>query len=89
MPWHDPIAPDFPLPEGHAFAMDDGTRYTHSGARWRDRKWIRQIQRRVGVNADGRYGFHTAAAVERFQRRHGLAVDGAVGPRTWFVMFKG
>lgn len=32
--------------------------------------------------ADGKYGAKTRAAVELFQRRNGLAVDGRVGPRT-------
>ena len=32
--------------------------------------------------ADGRYGEKTRAAVELFQRRNGLAVDGRVGPAT-------
>ena len=32
--------------------------------------------------ADGKYGAKTRAAVELFQRRNGLAVDGRVGPAT-------
>ncbi len=31
---------------------------------------------------DGIYGWRTAEAVKKFQRKHGLAVDGICGPRT-------
>ena len=37
-------------------------------------------------SADGRYGEKTRAAVELFQRRNGLAVDGRVGPATAAAM---
>ena len=37
-------------------------------------------------SADGRYGEKTRAAVELFQRRNGLAVDGRVGPATASAM---
>ena len=39
------------------------------------------------LNADGRYGAATAAAVQRFQRRNGLAADGSVGQATWEKLF--
>lgn len=32
---------------------------------------------------DGIYGFQTFTAVQNFQRRNGLSVDGIVGPNTW------
>lgn len=88
MPWHDPLpSPCFPLPRGHVFAQNDGTKWTHSGERWRDRRHIRNIQRKVGAGVDGRYGPGTARHVRSFQSRHGLAVDGQVGPATWAVLF--
>lgn len=39
------------------------------------------------LNADGRFGAATAAAVQRFQRRSGLTADGVVGEETWEKMF--
>lgn len=36
--------------------------------------------------ADGRFGSHTRAAVEAFQREHGLRADGVVGERTQRVL---
>jgi peptidoglycan hydrolase-like protein with peptidoglycan-binding domain len=43
---------------------------------------VAELQRRLGVRADGAFGPRTRAAVRRFQRRHGLAPDGIVGPLT-------
>ncbi len=43
---------------------------------------VRQIQRKVGVSADGVFGPATRSAVKRYQSRHGLGADGVVGPRT-------
>ena len=37
-------------------------------------------------SADGSYGARTKAAVEAFQRKNGLAVDGRVGPKTAAAM---
>jgi peptidoglycan hydrolase-like protein with peptidoglycan-binding domain len=40
------------------------------------------VQRKLGITADGVAGPQTKRAVKRFQRAHGLVVDGVVGPQT-------
>ena len=43
---------------------------------------VRNIQRELGITADGVFGEQTERAVKRFQRRHDLVPDGIVGPLT-------
>jgi len=43
---------------------------------------ISSLQWSLGLPATGRYGVATRSAVRRFQRSHGLVVDGEAGPRT-------
>jgi Meckel syndrome type 1 protein len=48
---------------------------------------IAEIQRELGVPADGVFGPVTHRAVVDFQARNGLDVDGVVGPVTWTALF--
>jgi peptidoglycan hydrolase-like protein with peptidoglycan-binding domain len=47
---------------------------------------VADVQKAVGVSADGVFGRQTSAAVKRFQRAHGLTADGIVGPATAHAM---
>ena len=76
----------FPLPRGHWYGPDDGTLYSHSGARVADQFAITLIQKKVGATVDGDYGGRTKTKVAQYQTAHKLAVDGLVGPATWKAM---
>lgn len=47
---------------------------------------MRGVQAAAGVKRDGQYGERTRAAVMKFQREHGLVVDGIVGHQTALAM---
>jgi Transglycosylase-like domain/Putative peptidoglycan binding domain len=51
----------------------------HHGDRGRS---VVRLQHALHIGADGVFGRGTVRAVKRFQRRHGLEVDGVVGPQT-------
>jgi lysozyme len=55
------------------------SRVLRNGARGND---VKEMQRRLGITADGIFGRNTEAAVRAFQQRKKLTVDGCCGPRT-------
>ncbi len=81
----------FPLPAQHVFGVKGGPRVHDGSASAADRVAVLAIEsalHRQGaeVKVDGVLGEKTGQAVRRFQRTHGLVVDGRVGPRTWKVL---
>lgn len=50
---------------------------------------VKEWQRIIGVEADGKFGPDTDRATRAWQREHGLEVDGAVGGATWAAALGG
>ncbi len=46
-------------------------------------KCVKFAQQMLGISADGVFGKNTRTAVNSFQKKHGLTVDGKIGPKTW------
>ena len=50
---------------------------------------VKNLQKALGVTADGIFGENTEAAVKKFQQAKKLEVDGIVGTNTWNKLLKG
>jgi peptidoglycan hydrolase-like protein with peptidoglycan-binding domain len=73
----------FPLPSGHFYGLNDGTKWSHSGVQSADKAAVRRIQKAVGVSQDGVIGPITVSKIKYWQKRHGIPADGKVGANTW------
>lgn len=47
---------------------------------------VKQVQKVLGLSADGIFGSGTEAAVKEYQKKNGVTADGIVGPSTWNAM---
>jgi len=50
---------------------------------------VKKLQVKLGIEAIGKFGPKTDAAVKAWQSAHGLTADGIVGDGTWSKMFSG
>src|SRR5262245_34046720 len=48
--------------------------------------FVKELQTRLHVDADGIFGAATEAALKQFQRHNGLVADGVAGPKTWAAL---
>jgi hypothetical protein len=46
-------------------------------------EFVKQLQRKLKLAADGDFGPGTEAAARTFQREHGMVPDGIIGPKSW------
>jgi len=49
---------------------------------------VRQLQEKLGIAVDGKFGPDTELAVKTWQASHGLIADGIVGKLTWGKLFE-
>lgn len=85
---HHYTGPKFPLPPGNYFGPLTGPRVSHGGARFRDRHYIKKIQRRLsalgyGVPASGIFGPKTQEAVSHWQHATRADVTSRYGEIWW------
>ncbi len=50
---------------------------------------VKDLQKALGIPADGLFGEGTESAVKKFQKQHSLGADGIVGLKTWNALLGG
>jgi peptidoglycan hydrolase-like protein with peptidoglycan-binding domain len=71
---------------GHSGRGGDRHHTAHHSSAHSGGTSVKDLQRALGIPADGVFGRQTARAVRDFQRHHGLKADGVVGPATWSAL---
>lgn len=74
-----PTPPRSVRPARHVAPAASLSRVLRHGTKGED---VKAAQQRLGVRVNGIFDRTTLRAVDAFQRRHGLLVDGVIGPRT-------
>jgi peptidoglycan hydrolase-like protein with peptidoglycan-binding domain len=67
-------------------AAADGTTGRPTLRRPASGPFVKVLQQKLGLTADGDFGSGTEASVREFQRHAGLVPDGIVGPGTWAAL---
>ena len=49
--------------------------------------YVKKIQSKLNITADGKFGIITQGAVVKFQKANNLTADGIVGQNTWKALF--
>jgi peptidoglycan hydrolase-like protein with peptidoglycan-binding domain len=70
----------------HRGGHKGASHHSNSGGKHAGGTTVADLQRALGLPADGVFGRQTARAVREFQRNHGLRADGVVGPATWAAL---
>lgn len=81
---YDDVSPWFNLEPGQSEVT--ATRRTLK--RGDSGKDVTELQKALGIKADGRFGNGTEHALREFQAHHGLTVDGKAGPKVYAVLFR-
>lgn len=58
-----------------------------SGQQVRDLQWLLKNIHKYDIDIDGKFGTKTKAIIKKFQRSHGLVIDGIIGVKTWKKLF--